>query len=215
MTDRGWTTAAIGDIERIGGWAPVRARFGINAFGVNVWFADAGADVIAEHDESPSGHEELYLVLAGHATFTVSGEEVDAPAGTIIFVRDPAAPRGARAVDAGTIVLTAGGEPGKPYAVRGWEANRRIIPLFERGEFAEARRRIEEALAESPDAAGLIYNLACAEAQLGNADAAVRALRRAVELHAGFREYVADDPDLASVRDRPDVRALVAEEPAT
>ena len=29
-------------------------------------------------------------MMTGHAIFTVDGEEIDAPAGTIVFVRDPA-----------------------------------------------------------------------------------------------------------------------------
>jgi tetratricopeptide (TPR) repeat protein len=216
VSEQGWSVARLDEIERIGGWAPVRAHFGIEAFGVNAWFGDEGAAVIPDHEETPSGHEELYLVIAGHATFTVNGEEVDAPMGTIVFVRDPAAQRGAKALEAGTTVLTVGGEPGKAYAVRGWEANAKIIPYFESGEFAEAKRLIEEALEENPDAAGLIYNLACAEARLGNTGAAVGALKRAIELHDGFRQYVATDDDLESIRDHPDVQRLVAEtEPAT
>ena len=212
MSDRGWATARLDEIERVGVWAPVRAHFGIHGFGVNVWFADdAGADVIVEHDETPSGHEEIYLVLDGHATFTVEDAEIDAPAGTIVFVRDPAARRGAKAVEPGTVVLTAGGEPGKPYAIRGWEANQRILPLFERGEFADAKRAIEEALKESPDAGGLVYNLACAEAQLGNTEAAVAALKRAIEIHDGFRDYIATDSDLEPIRDHPEIGPLVSD----
>ena len=211
MSEQGWSVARLEEIERIGGWAPVRAHFGIEAFGVNAWYGDEGAAVIPEHEESPSGHEELYVVIAGRATFTVNGEELDAPTGTIVFVRDPAAQRGATALEAGTTVLTAGGEPGKPYAVRGWEANAKIIPFFESGEFAEAKRLIEEALQDNPDAAGLIYNLACAEARLGNTDAAVAALKRAIELHDGFRQYVATDDDLESIRDHPEVQQLAAD----
>ncbi len=212
MSEQGWAVTRLEEIERIGTWAPIRAHFGIEAFGVNAWYGDEeGADVIAEHEETPSRHEELYVVIAGHATFTVAGEEIDAPTGTIVFVRDPAATRGAKAREAGTIVLAAGGEPGKAYAVRGWEANAKILPLFEQGEFAEARRRIQEALAESPDAGGLVYNLACAEAQLGNVDAAVAALKRAVEIHDGFRTYIAGDEDLEPIRNHPEVRALAVE----
>ena len=216
MSEQGWSIARLDEIERLGGWAPVRGHFGIEAFGVNAWFGDEGAAVIPEHEETPSGHEELYMVIAGRATFTVNGEEIDAPTGTIVFVRDPAAQRGAKALEAGTTVLTVGGEPGKAYAVRGWEANAKIIPYFERGDFAEAKRRIEEALEESPDAAGLIYNLACAEARLGNTEAAVAALTRATALGDRFREYIATDEDLESIRDHPEVQRLVGEpEPAS
>jgi hypothetical protein len=216
VSEAGWSTARLEEIERIGNWAQVRGHFGIQAFGVNAWYGDEpGAEVISDHDEVPSGHEELYLVIAGHAAFTVNGQDIDAPEGTIVFVRDPAARRGAKAVEPGTVVFTAGGEPGKPYAVRGWEQNAKIIPLFEQGEFAEAKRRIEEALQDEPDAGGLTYNLACAEARLGNTEAAVAALLRAIEIHDGFREYIATDDDLESIRDHPEVRPLVPAGDAT
>ena len=47
-----------------------------------------------------SGHEEVYIVIAGRATFTLDDETFDAPAGTVVFIRDPRSPgctrRGAR-----------------------------------------------------------------------------------------------------------------------
>jgi hypothetical protein len=65
-------------------WIPIRRRFGITAFGVNAWSA-AGPedDLIPEYEESSIGHEELNVVVAGQARFTVGGEEIEAPAGTI------------------------------------------------------------------------------------------------------------------------------------
>ena len=53
----------------------VRHHLGIRAFGINAFVAnEAGKPAINEHDEADSGHEELYLVLSGHALFTVDGE---------------------------------------------------------------------------------------------------------------------------------------------
>ena len=84
----------------------------IRSFGVNAYVAEEpGVDVIGEHDEVDEGapqHEELYFVSEGHATFTVNGDEIDAPAGTFVFVRDPAATRKAVATEAGTTVLVIG-----------------------------------------------------------------------------------------------------------
>src|SRR4051794_41290547 len=61
----------------------------VRSFGVNAWTAaEAGAQLIGEHDEVPSGHEELYLITSGAATFTVDGEEIAATAGTVVFVPD-------------------------------------------------------------------------------------------------------------------------------
>ena len=46
---------------------------------------------------------------------------VDAPAGTLVFVRDPALIRSARATVDGTSILAIGGRPGVPFEVSRWE----------------------------------------------------------------------------------------------
>ena len=75
-------------------WRPVRRHFDIQAFGVNAYTAEeAGQRLVEAHREEENGHEELYVVVTGRARFTVAGEEIDAPAGTLVFVRDPAASR--------------------------------------------------------------------------------------------------------------------------
>ena len=107
-------------------WRPVRRTLGIRAFGANVTEADAGEIVVHEHDETESGagqqrHEELYVVLTGVASFTVAGEVVLAPAGTLVFVPEPAARRGAVARADGTRGLAIGGPVGEPYAPPPWE----------------------------------------------------------------------------------------------
>jgi hypothetical protein len=102
-------------------WAPIRHEFDIQAFGINSWRHEDGSDVIPEHDESESGHEELYLVLEGHASFTIDGQEVDAPKGTAIFIRDAAVTRKAVAKDPDTNVLSIGGWSDKPFQVSQWE----------------------------------------------------------------------------------------------
>src|SRR5713101_1305913 len=124
-------TAQIEDLTRDGGWAPIRRHFDVRAFGINAWTAEeAGKAVIGEHDETRSGHEEIYLVLSGKATFTVDGQDVEGTPGTVVFVRDPAAKRTAVADEAGTTVLAVGGAPGEGYRPRAWEPNAEIFPLF-------------------------------------------------------------------------------------
>lgn len=72
MAARAYQTATIAGLEGATGWSPIRMRLDVQAFGVNAWTAhEADTPVIPEHDEQPSGHEELYLVVAGRATFTV------------------------------------------------------------------------------------------------------------------------------------------------
>jgi hypothetical protein len=119
----GWQATHIDDIaaEQWPYWAPIRHHFGIRAFGVNAWRGGPGDEVIKRHDESDSGHEELYLVLSGHATFTVGGDEVDAPTGTFVFVREPTTERVAFATEPDTVVLSLGGWAGKAFEPSEWE----------------------------------------------------------------------------------------------
>lgn len=103
-------------------WRAVRMHFGIGSFGVSAYLAEeAGEAVVPEHDESDTRHEELFFVGSGHAVFTVAGEELDAPAGTLVYVHDPGLTRTARALEPGTTVLAVGGEPGKVFEVSAWE----------------------------------------------------------------------------------------------
>ena len=201
MTRRRHVTARLADLEREDGWAPIRRALGIEAFGVNAWTArEPQASVIPEHDERPSGHEELYLVTAGHARFTVAGEPVDAPAGTLVFVGDPADVRGAVALVAGTTVLSIGAPRGEGYRARSWEVDRDVIPLLDAGDHEQARRLLLDALDRYEDRAGLLYNLACAEAQLGELDAAREHLDEAIALRPDLAEAARDDEDLAPLR---------------
>lgn len=200
----GYATSSIAELEGSAGWSPIRRHFGIRAFGVNAWTAHAaGATLIAEHDEAPSGHEELYVVTEGSAVFTVDGDEIEAPAGTIVHVADPALSRKATARDAPATIVSIGGPPGKAYSPRAWEVNADVLPLFDRGDFAAAKGVLEQALEDYEDTAGTLYNLACAEARLGERDAALAHLSDAVAADARFAEYARSDEDLAAVRDDP------------
>jgi hypothetical protein len=208
---KGYETATIAELERPDGWSPIRKQLGVQAFGVNAWTVhEAGAAVIPEHDEVPSGHEELYLVVAGHATFSVAGEEIDAPARTLVFVPDPATKRGAVAREAGTTVLALGARPGDAYHPRAWELNVDVFPMFDEGRFEEAKQLLLEALGRYDDQGTLLYNLACAEAQLGNRDAALDYLRRGLEERPDLRESARDDDDLSALREDPRFAELVS-----
>lgn len=129
MPDAPYLSAHISEIEPLlhpdpgePDWRPIRHRFGIRAFGVNAWIGLAEGDfVIEEHTEETTSHEELYLVTSGRATFTVGERTVDAPEGTLVFVRDPELRRAAVAEVAGTTVLTVGAKPGEAFQVSAWE----------------------------------------------------------------------------------------------
>jgi hypothetical protein len=204
MTETSYETGRIADLERPDGWSPIRRALGVSAFGINAWTGqERGATIISEHDEQPTGHEELYVVVAGRATFTVGGEEVDAPVGTIVFVRDPAATRGAVAAEAGTTVLAVGGRPGEAYRPRSWETNVDVLPMFESGRHEEAKQVLIEALDRYEDQGTILYNLACAEAQLGETDAALDHLAAALQERPDLAESARDDTDLEPIRDDP------------
>ena len=103
-------------------WAPIRHELGITTFGINAWRGVDGDEVIKRHEETESGAPELYLVLSGSATFTVGGEDVDAPAGTLVYVTDPNVERAAFAKSDGTVVLSiSGAAPGAAFEPSGWD----------------------------------------------------------------------------------------------
>jgi tetratricopeptide (TPR) repeat protein len=201
--------------EQAGGRARVAMRrdLGIGSFGVNAFYqAAAGEQVIGEHDELGPGasqQEELYVVIAGSATFTVDGETVEAPNGTAVFVADPATKRSAVAEADGTIVLVVGGRPGEPYAISAGEA---MGPFFERyneQDYAGALEAVNAAFDTHPGNALLFYNVACMESLLGHADEAIAALEQSVAQWPAYKELAAADDDFASLREDPRFQGLV------
>jgi uncharacterized cupin superfamily protein len=105
--------------DHAGDWIPLRHLLDVRAFGVNVWIARKAGDVaVEEHDEDDQ--EELYLLLRGAARFTVGGEQFDARAGTVVYLRDPTLARGAVALEDDTATLSVGGRRGA-FDVSEWE----------------------------------------------------------------------------------------------
>jgi tetratricopeptide (TPR) repeat protein len=212
-------SAHLSEIEALPGpgtltWRPVRRHFDVRAFGVNAYTAtDAGQDVVEDHTEAANGHEELYAVVSGHAAFTVAGEEIDAPTGTLVFIRDPGVRRAARALEPDTTVLAVGAKPGEPYAVSAWEFWFAAEPDRRAGDFARAAGTLAEGLRERPDHPVLLYNLACAESLAGDTDAALEHLRRAIELRAETAEWAAADADFEPLRGDPRFASAIAREP--
>jgi quercetin dioxygenase-like cupin family protein len=212
-----FTVAHLNEIPARDTWIPIRDHFDIGAFGVNAYRAEeAGGRVISDHTEMLSKHEELYVVVEGHATFTVDGDEVDAPKGTLVFVGDPATRRSAIAKEPGTTVFVAGARAGHAFEVAPWEdtweENQAAMKLYRAERYGEAGDVLREAIKTHPDAAGLYYNLACFDSKAG-ADAATVAmsLGRAIELFPGFRDFARDDSDFEPVQDDPAIQALVGE----
>ena len=126
-----WIARHISEISEVPGaeegepsWLAVRQQFGIESFGVNLFVARSTGDrIVPEHSEqgpNSGGHEELYFVVSGVATFTVDGETFGAPAGMLGAVA-PEVKRAAIAEEAGTTIVAVGGNPGTPYVLSQWE----------------------------------------------------------------------------------------------
>jgi quercetin dioxygenase-like cupin family protein len=184
-------------------WRPVRRRFGIQAFGVNAYSPGATGRVVEEHTESDLGHQEIYLVLRGRARFTVDGNEHELGAGELVFVRDPSLRRGAVAVTDDTIVLALGGKPGAAHEPSPWETMFAAVPAAREGRWDDAIRLHEEALAEQPRSAPLLFSIACMESQGGRPLDALLHLRQAVDLDPKWAEHAAKDSDFDPIRAEP------------
>jgi mannose-6-phosphate isomerase-like protein (cupin superfamily) len=184
-------------------WRPVRQRLGIMAFGTNAYTAEKGTERVVEEHYEKDGHEELYFVASGRATFVLGDEEFDAPAGTFVHA-EPGTRRGAVATEPDTTVFAMGAKPGEAYELSKWEDIFLVFGLYRTGREGEAREQLEKVLAENPDSWQGFYNAACFEALTGHDDAAIERLNRAVELDPKALEYAADDKDFDGLRDRPD-----------
>jgi hypothetical protein len=194
---------------------PVRLHLGITGFGVNGWTGkNVGDRLIPEHQEANDDEneaerdEELYVVVQGRAVFELEGERRDAPAGTLVFVR-PRVKRTAFAEEPGTVIVSVGGTPGKPYHGVGWEAWYPLRRLYEAGDLAAVVERGRELLDADTPSPLLYYNVACCESLTGHTTEALEHVTRAIELSDQFRDYAKNDSDLDAIREEPAFQELV------
>jgi hypothetical protein len=135
VTEHGYWAKRLDEIPRVPtedpddfDWYPLQHHFGLSAFGVNAFGGDAGISLVAEHDETESAQEELYVVVKGCARFTLDGEEHDAAAVTVVAIPDPAVKRSAVAAEDGTIVLAIGARAGSGFATTWRPAHFENVP---------------------------------------------------------------------------------------
>jgi len=204
----------ITELTRENGWAPLRAHLGARAFGINAYTKNADEQIVGEHKEEASGHEELYLVVAGRATFTVAGEERDAPVGTAVLVPSGTT-RSAVALEDGTTIVVVGGRPGAAFQPRAWETNAIIFPMFGEGKIEEAREILQRVVGQYEDGESIEYNLACCEARLGDVELAFEHLERVLAGRPDLVELARGDDDLAALRDDARFDQLVGAATAT
>jgi hypothetical protein len=195
-------------IEAAGGvFMPIRRRLGVRAFGINAYTAaKAGDQVIERHTEKGSGagrHEELYLVMSGRAEFTVAGEAVAAPAGTLVFVPDVAAERSAVAREPDTTILVIGAPAASPLPTSPFEYWFAAEPAYRSGDYDGAIAIVSEGLAEWPGHPVINDQLACYHALAGRPAEALEHLAIAVAGEPGSAGWAAGDADLDSIRDDP------------
>jgi tetratricopeptide (TPR) repeat protein len=141
--------------------------------------------------------------VRGRARFTLDGEEVDAPAGTIVFIRDHEVRRGAVAEDEGTVVFAVGGFPGKAFEVSAWESFFAAIPATNAERWDEAIAIHEQALREKPGHPAVLFNLARVEARAGRRLDALTHLQDAVRRDTTLRERALRTSDFAALRREP------------
>jgi tetratricopeptide (TPR) repeat protein len=201
----GYEVASLTGIESMPGpgslrWTPLRKHFGITAFGINAYTAaEAGQDVVEEHNEERLGHEEIYVVVTGRATFVLDGEERDVPAGSAVFLRDPTIKRHARAEEPGTTVLAIGGKPGQ-HEISAWEYFFAAYPKADAGDYEGALAELDAGLAQKPDHPPLLYHRACILAKAGRVDEARSWLDRALQGDPELQRWADEDEDLAELR---------------
>ncbi len=187
MTEKTYSVARIEDLESYPvddeglTWRPIRRHFDIRAFGVNAYTAKKAGDNVVEEHREQGGHEELYVVVSGRATFTLEGEEHDAPAGTLVHC-PPGTLRAAVAAEPSTTVVGIGAKPGEIFEPSAWEQVFVAFGHFRKGDVDQARAELQSAVSEHPDAWQGYYNFACLEALAGDKEAALHHLERAAEL---------------------------------
>lgn len=207
----------MGCLTRAGASAPLARREGeqvrtdvvVQYPGKGIPAVDGTQDCAPAADEAgESAEEEFYLVHRGRARFELDGEQVDAPAGTLVFAR-PGVKRTAFAEEAGTTVVELGGTPGKAYEPSGFEIWSPLGPLYEAGEYAEAADRGRELIDAHPEYAGVLYSVACCESLSGRTADAMGHLRLAIERSERCRSFAAGDSDFDPICDESAFKELV------
>src|SRR5262249_35134379 len=143
--------------------------------------------------EEGLGHEEVYVVLRGRATFTLDDEVIDVPAGTFLLIDDPSVFRRAVAAEPNTAVLALGGPP--VFTPSDSEWIERARPYL-RSDPARAIEILEDLRAVKPE--GPVAEVAAAFLALARGDGpeAHRTLAALLARRPDLRPVLADDTDL-------------------
>ena len=168
-----YAIARLDEIDALADWRyryrPVRHHFGITSFGVTAWVgAAAGDPIINEYDEElRAGRGVVRRRERARDRSRSRAKQVEAAPGTLISTRQGTR-RTAVAAEPATTILVFDGTPGKAYDATGWELWAPLRPLYDNGEHAELRARLQDAIAANPQYPMLVYNLACSESLSGH-----------------------------------------------
>src|SRR3954470_16596519 len=199
-----WTAVRIDDVEAVPWqgtelrWHPLRAALGTLVAGIAAFTAPrVGQELVEEHVESADGrgHEELYVVLRGRAAFTLDGEALDAPAGTIVRA-GPTVRRHAVAAEPDTAGIAIGGP--REFQPSASEWIERARPLI-RSDPERARALIDELRAERPQSAGIAIGEALLAMGRGESERAAELLAELLAREPELRAPLSRDPDLGSL----------------
>ena len=80
---------------------------------------EPGEEADITHDESESGHQEIYVVVAGRLAFTLGDEELVLEPGQVVAAPDPSVSRGYRALEPETRVVCFGVPRSPSASLRG------------------------------------------------------------------------------------------------
>jgi tetratricopeptide (TPR) repeat protein len=221
-TDKGYRIVSLDDMSAAPAFTPggndagrerldIRNELGITAFGINAVRIPGAGDLVREHTETGFGssdQEELYIVLGGKATFVLDGEEVEMPAGSLVYV-GPEVTRSAVAADEGTTLVIVGGTPGEAYVPTPPEAAE-AFAAYNSGDFETAVEKQRAAIELMPDNLIMLFNLACFEAKAGKTEDALGHLKKAFQADDRVVELARTDTDLDSLREDPRFTELIA-----
>jgi hypothetical protein len=205
----GWTVARLDDVQTVPWqgseleWRPLRRALGTRIVGMAAFTAErAGQAVVEGHTEVSEGrgHEEVYFVLRGRATFTLDDATVDAPAGTFIAVRDATVFRRAVAAEPHTAVCALGGPPTFEPSASEWIERAR--PLL-RSDPTEARELLDELRSERPESPGVRIGEALWALSQGEDGAARELLTSVIASNPELRAALEQDPDLGRLLTEP------------
>jgi hypothetical protein len=205
----GWTVVALDDVETVPWqgseleWRPLRDALGTRIVGMAAFTAEhAGQEVIEGHAESTGGrgHEEVYFVLRGRATFTLDDEPVDAPAGTFIAVTDSSVFRRAVAAEPHTAVCALGGPATFEPSASEWIERAR--PLLG-SDPARARELLDDLKRERPESPGVEIGEALWALSRDDERTARELLSAVVAANPELRAGLEQDPDLGRLVTEP------------